>query len=125
MVNFNDWRGTFCWGSFFWVRFCLYVNFVCLFLNQTVNFADFLKLGQSEHMQLNCLDIFGIFSRELPITELNEFDLIFRNTVVVRKTFHRYTVRAKRGTAQGMRDSKQGGHQLKYEIKFHDLTVCI
>ncbi|XP_022085556.1 ankyrin repeat and zinc finger domain-containing protein 1-like isoform X2 [Acanthaster planci] len=33
--------------------------------------------------------------------------------VVVHKTFHRYTVRAKRGTAQGMRDSQQGGNQPK------------
>ncbi|CAB3984687.1 Ankyrin repeat and zinc finger domain-containing 1, partial [Paramuricea clavata] len=32
------------------------------------------------------------------------------NDVVVSKTFHRYTVRAKRGTAQGIRDNKQGGH---------------
>ncbi|XP_028404605.1 ankyrin repeat and zinc finger domain-containing protein 1-like [Dendronephthya gigantea] len=32
------------------------------------------------------------------------------NDVLVSKTFHRYTVRAKRGTAQGIRDNKQGGH---------------
>jgi hypothetical protein len=30
------------------------------------------------------------------------------DSVVAHKTFHRYTVRAKRGTAQGMRDSQQG-----------------
>ncbi len=29
------------------------------------------------------------------------------------KTFHRYTVRAKRGTAQSIRDGQQGGHQPK------------
>ncbi|XP_033639466.1 ankyrin repeat and zinc finger domain-containing protein 1-like [Asterias rubens] len=33
--------------------------------------------------------------------------------IVSHKTFHRYTVRAKRGTAQGMRDSQQGGNQPK------------
>ncbi|XP_038045046.1 ankyrin repeat and zinc finger domain-containing protein 1-like [Patiria miniata] len=33
--------------------------------------------------------------------------------VPAHKTFHRYTVRAKRGTAQGMRDSQQGGNQPK------------
>ncbi|XP_071811917.1 tRNA endonuclease ANKZF1-like isoform X2 [Apostichopus japonicus] len=30
--------------------------------------------------------------------------------IVHHKTFHRYTVRAKRGTAQGVRDGQQGGH---------------
>ncbi|XP_046851771.1 ankyrin repeat and zinc finger domain-containing protein 1-like isoform X2 [Xenia sp. Carnegie-2017] len=30
--------------------------------------------------------------------------------VIVSKTFHRYTVRAKRGTSQTMKDNKQGGH---------------
>ncbi|XP_070566888.1 tRNA endonuclease ANKZF1-like [Ptychodera flava] len=30
--------------------------------------------------------------------------------VLLHKTFHRYTVRAKRGSAQGIRDSQQGGH---------------
>ncbi|XP_078375747.1 LOW QUALITY PROTEIN: tRNA endonuclease ANKZF1-like [Oculina patagonica] len=33
--------------------------------------------------------------------------------VLTHKTFHRYTVRAKRGTAQGARDSQQGGKQPK------------
>ena len=33
--------------------------------------------------------------------------------VLVHKTFHRYTVRAKRGTAQGARDAQQGGKQPK------------
>jgi hypothetical protein len=42
--------------------------------------------------------------------------VMFRNDVVVSKTFHRYTVRAKRGTAQGMRDNKQGGHAPRYII---------
>lgn len=32
---------------------------------------------------------------------------------IVHKTFHRYTVRAKRGTSQSTRDSKHGGHQPK------------
>lgn len=35
------------------------------------------------------------------------------NEVLIHKTFHRYTVRAKRGTAQGARDSQQGGKQPK------------
>ncbi|XP_072027233.1 tRNA endonuclease ANKZF1-like isoform X1 [Amphiura filiformis] len=35
------------------------------------------------------------------------------NEMAVHKTFHRYTVRAKRGTAQGQRDGKQGGNQPK------------
>lgn len=33
--------------------------------------------------------------------------------VVHHKTFHRYTVRAKRGTAQGLRDSQNRGHMAK------------
>lgn len=33
--------------------------------------------------------------------------------VLTHKTFHRYTVRAKRGTAQGARDSQQSGKQPK------------
>ena len=33
--------------------------------------------------------------------------------VLTHKTFHRYTVRAKRGTTQGARDSQQGGKQPK------------
>ncbi|CAH1237947.1 ANKZF1 [Branchiostoma lanceolatum] len=36
-----------------------------------------------------------------------------KSELVVHKTFHRYTVRAKRGTAQGARDSKQGGSHPK------------
>ena len=32
---------------------------------------------------------------------------------MAHKTFHRYTVRAKRGTSQSARDSKHGGHQPK------------
>ena len=36
----------------------------------------------------------------------------FRGNLVVHKTFHRYVVRAKRGTAQGSRDS-QGGNAPK------------
>eukprot|EP00058_Branchiostoma_floridae_P015203 XP_002600691.1 hypothetical protein BRAFLDRAFT_118554 [Branchiostoma floridae] len=36
-----------------------------------------------------------------------------KSELVVHKTFHRYTVRAKRGTAQGLRDSKQGGSHPK------------
>lgn len=39
---------------------------------------------------------------------------VFRGKdVLSHKTFHRYTVRAKRGTAQGARDSQQGGKQPK------------
>jgi len=30
----------------------------------------------------------------------------FRNTVVEHKTFHRYVIRAKRGTVQSSRDNK-------------------
>lgn len=33
--------------------------------------------------------------------------------ILTHKTFHRYTVRAKRGTAQGARDAQQGGNQPK------------
>ncbi len=36
--------------------------------------------------------------------------------LVVHKTFHRYTVRAKRGTAQSVRDAQGGGHGPKYGI---------
>ena len=32
-----------------------------------------------------------------------------RNAVVAHKTFHRYTVRAKRGTIQGVQDKKGAG----------------
>ena len=44
------------------------------------------------------------------------FVCMYSNDVVVSKTFHRYTVRAKRGTAQGMRDNKQGGHAPRYQV---------
>lgn len=37
----------------------------------------------------------------------------YRGAVVAHKTFHRYTVRAKRGTAQSVKDGQQGGHQPK------------
>ena len=36
-----------------------------------------------------------------------------RSTVLDHKTFHRYTVRAKRGTIQSSRDSHHGGHKPK------------
>ena len=36
---------------------------------------------------------------------------VFRSTVVAHKTFHRYTVRAKSGTAQSVRDAQ--GNQPK------------
>ncbi|XP_077978963.1 tRNA endonuclease ANKZF1-like [Glandiceps talaboti] len=36
-----------------------------------------------------------------------------REKVLVHKTFHRYTVRAKRGTSQGMKDNQSGGHGPK------------
>ena len=39
---------------------------------------------------------------------------VFRGKeILTHKTFHRYTVRAKRGTAQGARDALQGGKQPK------------
>lgn len=43
------------------------------------------------------------------------FSLLFfnRNEVLQHKTFHRYTVRAKRGTAQGLRDSQNQSHAPK------------
>lgn len=34
--------------------------------------------------------------------------VVYRRDVVTHKTFHRYTVRAKRGTAQGIRDARGG-----------------
>lgn len=34
--------------------------------------------------------------------------VVYRRNVVTHKTFHRYTVRAKRGTAQGIRDARGG-----------------
>lgn len=37
--------------------------------------------------------------------------LIYSKDCVAHKTFHRYTVRAKRGTVQSARDGKHGGHQ--------------
>lgn len=36
-----------------------------------------------------------------------------RKEVVQHKTFHRYTVRAKRGTAQGLRDAQNRSHAPK------------
>lgn len=36
-----------------------------------------------------------------------------RSDVVVHKTFHRYTVRAKKGTVQSVRDNQSGGHGPK------------
>ncbi|XP_017512061.3 tRNA endonuclease ANKZF1 [Manis javanica] len=46
--------------------------------------------------------------------------------VVVHKTFHRYTVRAKRGTAQGLRDARGGasrsaGANLR---RYNEVTLC-
>ncbi|KAG5852501.1 hypothetical protein ANANG_G00063100 [Anguilla anguilla] len=38
---------------------------------------------------------------------------VFRKEVLQHKTFHRYTVRAKRGTAQGLRDSQSRGNAPK------------
>merc|ERR1712083_178253 len=35
------------------------------------------------------------------------------SNIVVRKTFHRYVVRAKRGTVQSVRDAAQGGSAPK------------
>ncbi|KJE94576.1 hypothetical protein CAOG_05205 [Capsaspora owczarzaki ATCC 30864] len=35
------------------------------------------------------------------------------NSIVAHKTFHRYTIRAKRGTAQSTMDSRSGGHAPK------------
>lgn len=37
----------------------------------------------------------------------------YRKEVLQHKTFHRYTVRAKRGTAQGLRDSQNRSHTPK------------
>uniref|UniRef100_A0A3B4ADS0 VLRF1 domain-containing protein n=1 Tax=Periophthalmus magnuspinnatus TaxID=409849 RepID=A0A3B4ADS0_9GOBI len=38
---------------------------------------------------------------------------VFRKEVIQHKTFHRYTVRAKRGTAQGLRDAQNRSHAPK------------
>ena len=38
---------------------------------------------------------------------------IYRKEVLQHKTFHRYTVRAKRGTAQGLKDSQNRSHAPK------------
>lgn len=38
---------------------------------------------------------------------------VISSTVLDHKTFHRYTVRAKRGTIQSSRDSHQGSHKPK------------
>ena len=38
------------------------------------------------------------------------FGFCSRSSVLAHKTFHRYTVRAKRGTTQSARDSQSGGH---------------
>lgn len=43
--------------------------------------------------------------------------VISRSVLEAHKTFHRYTVRAKRGTAQSVRDGQQGGHQPKYAVQ--------
>lgn len=39
--------------------------------------------------------------------------LNYRKEVLLHKTFHRYTVRAKRGTAQGLKDSQNRSHTPK------------
>lgn len=41
------------------------------------------------------------------------FSLFYRKEVLQHKTFHRYTVRAKRGIAQGLRDSQNRSHAPK------------
>ena len=48
--------------------------------------------------------------------------LTYRADVVVHKTFHRYTVRAKRGSAQSVRDAQSGGHGPKC---VGDVSVCV
>ena len=45
------------------------------------------------------------------------------SAVLVHKTFHRYTVRAKRGTAQSARDAQSGGHGPKYVRQTCSLRV--
>lgn len=39
--------------------------------------------------------------------------IFYRKEVLHHKTFHRYTVRAKRGTAQGLKDSQNRSHAPK------------
>lgn len=63
---------------------------------------------------------------EYQLVSSTEFVFIYRREVVVHKTFHRYTVRAKRGTAQGLRDARGGasrsaGANLR---RYNEVTLC-
>lgn len=55
---------------------------------------------------------YNIFWKRYKI-HLNHLCLFRRKEVLQHKTFHRYTVRAKRGTAQGLRDSLNRSHAPK------------
>lgn len=51
---------------------------------------------------------------QLCVSDLpNTLYICYRKEVLQHKTFHRYTVRAKRGTAQGVRDSQNRSHTPK------------
>uniref|UniRef100_A0A3Q3W032 VLRF1 domain-containing protein n=1 Tax=Mola mola TaxID=94237 RepID=A0A3Q3W032_MOLML len=47
------------------------------------------------------------------LSTLSSHCVLYRKDVLQHKTFHRYTVRAKRGTAQGVRDSQNRSHAPK------------
>lgn len=55
---------------------------------------------------------YNIFWKRYKI-QPNHLCLFRRKEVLQHKTFHRYTVRAKRGTAQGLRDSLNRSHAPK------------
>ena len=82
------------------------------------------KLGQATVSILALMKGFQIIKGEG--TLLISYDFIgclgyyafkCRSTMLAHKTFHRYTVRAKRGTAQSVRDAHQGGHAPRYICK--------
>lgn len=47
------------------------------------------------------------------VVQAKQWCVFYRKEVLKHKTFHRYTVRAKRGTAQGLRDSQNRSHAPK------------
>lgn len=63
-------------------------------------------------LTFNTVSSQNIFWKQCNI-QPNYLCLFYRKEVLLHKTFHRYTVRAKRGTAQGLRDSQNRSHAPK------------
>lgn len=70
------------------------------------------KKQKTFHLHLFCLSICYSSYHKYLLPNLM-FLFLNRKEALQHKTFHRYTVRAKRGTAQGLRDSQNHSHTPK------------